>query len=223
VRILLEEDAFDRVLEDWQRQGYPFSHLVPSLSTAIGSSGDRPDALAQLIGIVLDGGVRKPIVDLARLAFAVGTPYETVLSPQATIPERVMAPEVAETLQQALTGVVKTGTAKGLQGVYIEADGQPMKLGGKTGTGDNRINTFARGGALISSRPVDRTATLVFFLGDRFYGTVTAYVAGPEAGQYSFTSALAVQLLKVLEPALRPLITPFRAASGPAAASVALP
>ena len=82
VRILLEEDAFDRVLEDWRRQGYPFNHLVPSLSTAIGSSGDRPDALAQLIGIVLDGGVRKPIVDLARLAFAVGTPYETVLSPQ---------------------------------------------------------------------------------------------------------------------------------------------
>ena len=202
VRILLEEDAFDRVLEDWRRQGYPFNHLVPSLSTAIGSSGDRPNALAQLIGIVLDGGVRKPIVDLARLAFAVGTPYETVLSPQASLPERVMAPEVAATIQRALIGVVKNGTAKGLQGAYLEADGRPMTLGGKTGTGDNRLDTFARGGALIASRPVDRTATFVFFLGERFYGTVTAYVAGPEAGQYSFTSALAVQLLKVLEPAL---------------------
>ncbi|MDT7736993.1 MAG: hypothetical protein QOK09_362, partial [Mycobacterium sp.] len=227
VRILLEEDAFDRVLEDWQRQGYPFNHLVPSLSTAIGSSGDRPDALAQLIGIVLDGGVRKPIVDLTRLAFAVGTPYETVLSPQASAPERVMAPEVAETIQRALIGVVKNGTAKGLPGGYLEADGRPMALGGKTGTGDNRIDTFARGGALVSSRPIDRTATFVFFLGERFYGTVTAYVAGPQAGQYSFTSALAVQLLKVLEPALRPLITPapeqeLQAASGPAA-TVALP
>ncbi len=223
VRILLEEDAFDRVLEDWQRQGYPFNHLVPSLSTAVGSSGDRPDALAQLIGIVLNGGVRKPAVDLTRLAFAVGTPYETVLSPQAPITERVMAPEAAATIQRALVGVVKNGTAKGLQGGYLDADGGSMTLGGKTGTGDNRISTFARGGGLIASRPIDRTATFVFFLGERFYGTVTAYVAGPQAGQYSFTSALAVQLLKVLEPALRPLITPapgqeLRAASSPPAA-----
>jgi membrane peptidoglycan carboxypeptidase len=208
LRILLEEDAFDRILEDWRRQGYPFTHLVPSLSTAIGSSGDRPDSLAQLIGIVLDGGVRKSIVDLARLTFAVGTPYETVLGAHSCITERVMAQEVAETIRQALMGVVKNGTAKGLQGAYLDADGQPMKLGGKTGTGDNRIDTFARGGGVISSRPVDRTATFVFFLGDRFYGTVTAYVAGSKAGQYNFTSALAVQVLKVLEPALRPLIGP---------------
>jgi membrane peptidoglycan carboxypeptidase len=206
LRILLEEDAFERILEDWQRQGYPFSHLVPSLSTAIGSSGDRPDALARLIGIVLDGGMRKSVVDLARLEFAVGTPYETVFGAHPSITERVIAPEAAETIRQALVGVVKNGTAKGLQGGYLDADGRPMKLGGKTGTGDNRIDTFARGGGLISSRPVDRTATFVFFLGDRFYGTVTAYVAGPEAGQYSFTSALAVQVLRVLEPALRPLI-----------------
>jgi len=227
LRILLEEDAFDQVLEDWRRQGYPFSHLVPSLSTAIGSSGDRPNALAQLIGIVLDGGVRKPNVDLARLAFAVGTPYETVLSPHPSVSERVMAPEAAETLRQSLTGVVKNGTAKGLQGAYLDADGQTMTLGGKTGTGDNRTDTFAPGGGLISSRPVDRTATFVFFLGNRFYGTVTAYVAGPEAGNYSFTSALAVQVLKVLDPALRPLISPLpgqelRAALG-SAATAALP
>jgi membrane peptidoglycan carboxypeptidase len=208
LRILLEADAFDRILDDWRRQGYPFNHLVPSLSTAIGSSGDRPDALAQLIGIVLNGGVRKPVADLTQLAFAVGTPYETVLRAFPAMPERVMAPEVAETLRQALIGVVKNGTARGLQGAYLDADGQIMKLGGKTGTGDNRFDTFAQGGALISSRPVDRTATFVFFLGDRFYGTITVYVAGPDAGQYSFTSALAVQVLRVLEPALTLLISP---------------
>jgi hypothetical protein len=33
------------------------------LSSAIGSFGYHPDALAQPIGIVLDGGVRKFIVD----------------------------------------------------------------------------------------------------------------------------------------------------------------
>lgn len=228
LRILLEEDAFDRIFEDWRRQGYPFSHLVPSLSTAIGSSGDRPDALAQLIGIVLNGGVRKSTLDFTRLAFAVGTPYETVLAAHPSITERVMEPEAAEVIRQALMGVVKNGTAKGLRGAYIDPDGQAIKLGGKTGTGDNRTDTFARSGSLISSRPVDRTATFVFFLGDRFYGTVTAYVAGQEASQYSFTSALAVQVLKLLEPALKPLIFPspgqeIGLSPGAVAATAALP
>ena len=70
IRILLEQDAFDRILQDWQRQGYPFGHLVPSLGSAIGSSGDRPDALADLMGIILNDGVRLPTVDLRRLEFA---------------------------------------------------------------------------------------------------------------------------------------------------------
>jgi hypothetical protein len=52
---------------------------------------------------------------------------------------------------------------------------------------------------------VDRTATFVFFLGDRFFGTITAYVPGAVAIRYDFTSALAVQLLKALEPQLWPL------------------
>jgi membrane peptidoglycan carboxypeptidase len=206
LRILLEEDAFDQILQDWQEQGYPFSSLVPSLATAIGSSGDRPDALAQLVGIILNEGVHKPTVNLNRLEFAVGTPYQTEVGFHAGTPERVMAPEVAATIRAALSGVVRSGTGKGLQGTYFTADGQAMLAGGKTGTGDNRFQTSARGGGPIASRAVDRTATLVFFLGDRFFGTVTAYVAGPEADRYHFTSALAVRVLKALEPALRPLI-----------------
>jgi hypothetical protein len=35
---------------------------------------------------------------------------------------------------------------------------------------------------------------------------VTAYVAGPKSGDYHFSSALAVSLLKVLAPELRPLL-----------------
>jgi hypothetical protein len=83
-----------------------------------------------------------------------------------------------------------------------------MPVGGKTGTGDNHFDTFASGGLVTSSRAVDRTATFAFFLGDRIYGTVTAYVAGPQAAHYDFTSALAVQVLRLLEPALTPLIHP---------------
>jgi len=235
IRTLREEDAFDRMLQDWHRQGYPFDHLVPSLATAIGSSGDRPDALAQLMGIIVNDGVRLPTTDLQRLQFAAGTPYETVMGYEPPAPVRVMAPEVASILRRALSGVVATGTATRLKGAYAASDGAPLPVGGKTGTGDNRFETFGNGRALIASRVVDRTATFVFFLGDRFFGTVTAYVPGREAADYHFTSALAVSLLKALSPELSPLIAApqaeaslgeipeARRALSAVAASVALP
>ena len=205
IRILLEEDAFDRILQDWRGQGYPFGHLVPSYGSAIGSSGDRPDALADLMGIILNDGVRQPNVDLQRVHFAADTPYETdmTLKPE---PQRIMAPEIAQTIRQALMGVVMEGTATRLRGAYHAPNGTPLPVGGKTGTGDNRLDRFGRGGQLISQRVVDRTATFVFFLGDRFFGTITAYVPGTIAGTYHFTSALAVQLLRALEPQLEPLL-----------------
>jgi membrane peptidoglycan carboxypeptidase len=222
IRILLEEDAFDRILQDWRRQGYPFGHLVPSYGSAIGSSGDRPDALADLLGIILNEGVRQPNVDLQRLHFAADTPYETemTLEPQ---PQQVLAPEVARTVRQALMGVVQEGTATRLRGAYRSADGGLLPVGGKTGTGDNRLDRFGRGGRLISQRVVDRTATFVFFLGDRYFGTITAYVPGAIAGSYHFTSALAVQLLKALEPQLDPLLKSPASEAAPAPISEVLP
>ena len=51
---------------------------------------------------------------------------------------------------------------------------------------------------------MSRAATFVFFLGYRFFGVVTAYVTGPEAARYEFTSALPVQVLKRLAPVLTP-------------------
>ncbi|EPN52737.1 hypothetical protein A241_08648, partial [Pseudomonas syringae pv. actinidiae ICMP 19094] len=48
VRTMMEVEAFLDIEQRWQRVGYPFDHLVPSLATAIGSSGDRPAALAEL-------------------------------------------------------------------------------------------------------------------------------------------------------------------------------
>jgi hypothetical protein len=214
IRILLEQDAFARIHENWKSVGYPFSHLVPSLGTSIGASGDRPDALADLVGTVMNGGVRVPAVNIEHLRFAANTPYDTSLSP-STQPVRVMAPEVAATVKRALTSVVTGGTARRLNGTYVSANGTPLEVGGKTGTGDNRFERYGQGGGLISSRVVDRTATFVFFLGDRFFGTVTAYVAGPDAERFHFTSGIAVQFLKALKPELDPLI------NGPAAPQTA--
>ena len=206
IRILLEEDAFNEILQDWRRQGYPFARLIPSLATAIGSSGDRPDALAELMGIILNDGLKQPTVDLEHLHFATETPYETELALEPAAPQRILAPEVARTVRKVLMGVVAHGTGERLRNVYRAADGSPLAVGGKTGTGDNRFERFGPGRRLIDSRVVDRTATFVFFLGDRFFGTVTVYVPGPDAAKYHFTSALAVQLLASLAPELQPLI-----------------
>jgi len=81
-----------------------------------------------------------------------------------------------------------------------------MEVYGKTGTGDQRFNVFAKGARLIESRKVNRSATFVFAIGDRFYGTLTAWVHEPYAARYEFTSALSVQLLKSMAPALQPLL-----------------
>ena len=205
IRVLMEQDAFNQILNNWRQMGYPFHRLVPSLGTAIGASGDRPDALAKLMGIILNDGIRQPTVDIERLQFGEGTPYETDMT-VGTKPERVMSPEVARTLRRTMTGVVTEGTAGRLRGTYTDAQGQPLVVGGKTGTGDNRYDHFAAGGGITSSRVVDRTATFVFYLGDRFYGTATAYVPGAQAARYHFTSGLAVQLLKSLQPELKPLL-----------------
>jgi membrane peptidoglycan carboxypeptidase len=203
VREMAEQDAFDRLLQDWKRQGYPFGQLVPSLGTAIGSSGDRPDALATLIGIILNGGVRQPTTDLERLHFAADTPYDTTLVYHPGPAQRVMSAEAAATLRRALIGVVENGTGSIVRGAYVGSDGAPLVVGGKTGTGDNRFEAFGADRRLVAVHPIDRTATFAFFLGDRYYGTVTAYVSGSQAGQYHFSSALAVSLLKALAPELR--------------------
>ncbi len=206
IRTLVEMEAFLEIHRGWKRLGYPFDNMVPSLASAIGSSGDRPAALAELIGIILNDGVKYPNVRISQLRFAKDTPYETLLRRKPSPGERLLRPEVAKTLRKALTNVVENGTARRVSGAFVGADGKPLVVGGKTGTGDHRFETFGKGGALISSRVVSRTATFVFFIGEKFFGVVSAHVAGEQAAAYDFTSALAAELLKILSPQLTPLI-----------------
>jgi membrane peptidoglycan carboxypeptidase len=208
IRTLFEVEAFVEIHRAWKKLGYPFESLTPSYATAIGSSGDRPAALAELVGIVLNDGVRLPLVRVDELHFASGTPYETVVRRSAAPGERVLAPEVARVARKALGRVVENGTGRRIHKALQRANGGFIEVGGKTGTGDHRYEVYAGRGRLLESRVMNRAATFVFFLGDRFFGTVTAYVPGPEAARYSFTSALPVQLLKTLAPALKPLVDP---------------
>lgn len=208
IRIMLEEDAFARIQKRWARLGYPFNRLVPSFATSIGSSADRPGALAELVGIILNDGVRRRTMRFDSLEFARGTPYQTLLMHNdAASGQQVLDPAVARTVKNAMMEVVENGTAKRVKGVYKDAAGQPLPVGGKTGTGDHRYDEYAAGGRLISSRVVNRTGTFVFFLGDRFFGAITAHVAGEEAGNYKFTSGLSSQMLKALAPVLQPVIS----------------
>ncbi|MGE6528009.1 transglycosylase domain-containing protein [Pseudomonas sp. NPDC077382] len=208
IRIMLEVEAFTDIHRRWQRLGYPFDHLVPSLATALGSSGDRPAALAELMGIIVNDGVRLPSVRIDSLHFASDTPYETRLGIKPDVGVRVLHSEVATALREALASVVEGGTARRLRGSFMQTDGEALRVGGKTGTGDNRIQTVGAGGRLISSLALNRTATFVFYLGPNHFGTLTAYVPGRGAGSFRFTSALPVQVLKGMAPILQPYLQP---------------
>ena len=207
IQTMLEREAFQGIEKDWRRLGYPFD-LVPSFATSLGSSADRPAALAELVGVIVNGGMRHPTHRVAQLHFAKDTPYETVVVPKRGQSKRVMPAEVASTLRELMEETVEQGTAKRANGVLVRKDGQPVKIGGKTGTGDHRYKIFGRGARLIGERVVSRSATFVFLIGDRFYGVVTAHVLGREAANFRFTSALAVQLFTELAPQILPVIDP---------------
>jgi len=206
IRNLLERDAFAEINKDWRRLGYPFASLTPSYASALGASGDRPAALAELMGIIVNKGMRMPVSKLQRLDFAAGTPFETRLEQNAAKAERLLAAGVAEVVRDPLLLVLQGGTAKRLKGAFVLPDGRAIDVGGKTGTGDHRFDTYGPGGGLISSRVVNRSATFVFLIGDRFFGTLTAYVHEPYAAKYTFTSALSAQVLRALAPALLPMV-----------------
>ena len=101
---------------------------------------------------------------------------------------------------------MERGTGGRARAAFRGADGAALSLGGKTGTGDHQRKRFDRWANLIGSEYVSRSATFVFFAGDRFHGVVTAHVQGPEAAEYAFTSSLPAQVLKQLSPLLQPVI-----------------
>lgn len=55
--------------------------------------------LAELMGIIVSDGWRRPPFLIGRLSFAAGTPYHTVFAPNEAIGEQVMQPGVARVLR----------------------------------------------------------------------------------------------------------------------------
>ncbi|HQH16853.1 MAG TPA: penicillin-binding transpeptidase domain-containing protein [Smithella sp.] len=206
IKSLLEVEAFLEIHRMWKKLGYPFDSLVPSYATAIGSSADRPASLAELVGIILNNGVQYPMARIEKIHFASKTPYETILRRKEVDGQKVLSSEIAAVLRSALVDVVEKGTAQQIRGAFTRSDGTPIAVGGKTGTGDNRYEIYGPKKQLMDSRVINRASVFVFFIGDRFFGTITAYVPGSQAADYGFTSSLPVQILKMMAPTLIPMI-----------------
>ena len=160
------------------------------------------------MGIILNNGVRQPTVLLDGLDFATGTPYETRMGRAEIPPSQVIAPEIATVVRGALTQVVEGGTARGLRPALAAPGGSVHAAGGKTGTGDHRYFVYGKNGSVVESRVVSRAATFVFMIDERYFGVVTAYVPGPEAARFHFTSALPVRIVALLMPTLEQLARP---------------
>jgi cell division protein FtsI/penicillin-binding protein 2 len=128
------------------------------------------------------------------------------LQNQHTQGERVMRHEVAQALKAALANVVQNGTARRLKGIFTDDNGEMLAIGGKTGTGDNRIVTQMQQGRKVATTAMNRTATFVFYLGDNYFGTLTAFVPGSKSDDFSFTSALPLQVMKGMMPILAPYV-----------------
>ena len=206
IRTMVEAESFIEIHRKWRALGYPLDSLVPSYATALGTSADRPSALAELMGIIVNKGRRLPSAKVERLEFAKDTPFASYFTTESGTAEQVLNPEIADVVHNALLDVVENGTAVRLKGGIKTKDGAFL-VGGKTGTGDHRYQVYGAGGRLQESRVVNRTATFVFFVGDRFFGTITAIVRGSEAKKFKFTSSLPVQLVKMLGEHLEPLLT----------------
>ncbi|MGK0362374.1 MAG: membrane peptidoglycan carboxypeptidase, partial [Bradymonadia bacterium] len=144
---------------------------------------------------------RYPVRAITRYHFAQFTPFETVISAPANDGLQVLKPEVAAAALGVVLDVVANGTGRRIKG---EFGGGALVVGGKTGTGDNRSRAVDSNGRVTAESVRNRTATFTFIIGERWFGVVTAYVAGKIAGEYSFTSAIATQVLRHLAPTLLP-------------------
>lgn len=206
IRQMLEMEAFTFIHSDWKKLGYPFNELVPSYATALGSSADRPIALAELAGIIQNDGMRYPSVRVESIEFAENTPYNTLVNyTSADTGTRVISKEVAQAARGCIYDVVDNGTAIRIKSAFAYGD-TILRVGGKTGTGDHRSKQIARDGSIISERVMNRTATFLFILGDRFFGAISAFVPGDDAKNYGFTSTYPVQILKLMAPYFKDLV-----------------
>jgi penicillin-binding protein 1A len=117
-------DGVRRVIAMASRMGIDTTNFQPVVSTTLGTNGVHPLEMAQAYSVIAADGVLHPAEFVSKIVGPTGK----VLYQNNTAGTRVLAPEVARTETQMLTGVLTNGTAAGL------SIGRPAA--GKTGTTD---------------------------------------------------------------------------------------
>ena len=151
-RNLLELGAFREIQRGWERLGYPFASLDALVASAVGASGDRPAALAELMGIVVnDGAALSDRHAWTRCDLAAGHTLRDAAEPcgrggPAGTGARDRGGRARRPRRCGGAGH-GAGAAR-----LLWRDGKGARVGGKTGTGDHRFETMGRGRRVIESR-----------------------------------------------------------------------
>ena len=217
---MLEQDAFDVIHKNWAEKGFPFPRLIPSFATSIGVSGDTPAALSTLMGVILNDGKRLPNTDFTEVHLGQNTPYEHNFVYHPAPAPQVLDANIAAVVKENLQNIVENGTARRAKNAVTLSNGETWALGGKTGTGDNRIEYLDRYGNVETSKVRNRTATFVFNFGERYFGTMVAYAGEENAEGEEFTSSLPVQAFKEIMKDLTPLLEAQQTPTAPAPQTV---
>jgi hypothetical protein len=114
---------------------FPFKKLIPSYATAIGSSADRPEALAEILGIIINEGLHTPPYLIQEITFANNTPYHTQFIRKRVEPKKVLHAEIALIIKKALFKVVEKGTAKRVYQAFFNDEKTGLPVGGKPARG----------------------------------------------------------------------------------------
>jgi penicillin-binding protein 1A len=126
-------DGVRKVIDMAGRLGIDTSQFQPYVSTTLGTQGVHPFEMAQAYSVIASDGILHPAQYVSKI---VG-PNGKVLYEAPTTGTPVLTPQVARSETQMLTGVLKNGTAAGLD------IGRPAA--GKTGTTDNNADAWCIG------------------------------------------------------------------------------
>lgn len=191
---ILEKEAFVHIHKSWAAVGFPFEKMVPSLTSALGVSSDKPEALATLMGIIQNQGRWVDTSNITDLKLAENTPYWKHYQPKAVQSRQVIDESTAALTREALIGVVDFGTGRRMKDVIRLSNGTVLENGGKTGT-DNQDYALEP----------KRTMTFVTLIGKKHYAVITAIIHDPKPNEKP-TSGLVVQLMKYMSPLLTPVL-----------------
>ena len=123
-------DGVEKVIAQAKAMGIDISHFQPVVSTTLGTNGVHPLEMAQAYSVIAADGVLHPAEFVSKI---VG-PNGKILYQNNSSGTRVLTPQVARSETDALTEVLKDGTAAGV------SIGRPAA--GKTGTTDSNQDAW---------------------------------------------------------------------------------